>query len=165
MKRIALALALLAFPVVAQAQVVSGRVAVTPPAYVDGETRPITLDGSGALRTTASASSAASAAVAPAASSSVGNSLILKASGANLYSFHVTSGASAGYILLFNSATVPADGAVTPVGCWALAANSTFSTGYHVPARLSNGAVLVFSTTGCFTKTASATAFFSGVVQ
>jgi hypothetical protein len=92
------------------------------------------------------------------------SSLIAKASAGNLYQYNVTSGASAGYVLIYNSATVPADGTVTPVRCIPLAAN----TGIEVPLRgsyHSAGIVLAFSTTGCFTQTLSATAFISAEIK
>ena len=94
------------------------------------------------------------------------SSLIVKATTGSLYSFTVTAGSSAGYVMLFNSVTVPADGTVTPVYCFPVAANSTFSQSYGgTPVALNNGIVIVFSTTGCFTKTASATAFLAAQVN
>jgi hypothetical protein len=108
-------------------------------------------------------SAAAAAGVAVNATSVAAGSLILKASAGNLYGYNVTSGASAGYVMIFNSATVPADGAVTPARCIPLAAN----TGMEVdlrgqPTFFTTGIVIVFSTTGCFSKTISATAFIAG---
>ena len=46
-------------------------------------------------------------------------------------------------------------------------ANATFSLSYagRPPSFYSAGITLVFSTTGCFTKTASPTAYLSGDVQ
>jgi len=91
---------------------------------------------------------------------------ILKASQGFLNGFSATSGASAGYVLIIDSATVPADGAVTPKFCYQIAANNTLSATWGTyPPVFSNGIVIVFSTTGCFTKTISATAFFSAQVQ
>lgn len=106
------------------------------------------------------ASAIAAAGVVVNATTVASGSLIVKASAGNLYGYNVTSGASAGYVLIFNSATVPADGVVTPARCMPLAAN----TGLEVdmrgqPTFFSAGIVIVFSTTGCFTKTISATAF------
>ncbi len=96
--------------------------------------------------------------------SAAASSLVLKASAANLYRVVVTSGASAGYVMIFNATSAPADGAVTPVDCRAIAANASLSISYaDAPARLTTGATVVFSTTGCFTKTASATAFITGM--
>lgn len=92
----------------------------------------------------------------------VGGSIILKAAAGNLYGFEVTSGASAGYLMVFDSATVPADGVVTPKRVYAVAANATFARQLTEPLRMAAGIVLVFSTTGPFTKTISATAFLAG---
>lgn len=80
-----------------------------------------------------------------------------------LSSVYVTSGATPGYALSFNATSAPADGAVTPIDCVVLPANSTVSLSYAGTADVFNvGLTLVFSTTGCFTKTVSATAFFKG---
>lgn len=86
-------------------------------------------------------------------------SLIAKASAGNCYGFNVVAGASAGYFMLFNSTTVPADGTVTPLKCYAVAANASLGVHWDVPRRFGTGIVGVFSTTGPFTKTISATAF------
>lgn len=79
-----------------------------------------------------------------------------------LQGVNVTSGASAGYVLVFDSATVPADGTVTPARCMPLAANTGLELNWRSsPLSFRNGMIVVFSTTGCFTKTASATAFIA----
>lgn len=88
-------------------------------------------------------------------------SLIAKATAGNCYGFNVVSGASAGYFMLFNSATVPADGTVTPFRTYVMAANASLGVHWDVPRRFSAGIVGVFSTTGPFTKTLSATAFIA----
>jgi hypothetical protein len=115
--------------------------------------------------------------IAPSASSAIGitpivstsaeGGHVLKASGGNLYAVYVTTGATGGYLMVFNSATVPADGAVTPLECVNVPANQTIGISYGSgpPAVYSTGISAAFSTTGCFTKTASATAFFHGSVQ
>lgn len=96
----------------------------------------------------------------------VGSAQIIKGSGGNLYDWQVTSGASAGYVMIFNATTAPADGAVTPAQCVTVAANTTVGSSFNlVPEYYATGIVIVFSTTGCFTKTASATAFIRGRAQ
>jgi hypothetical protein len=95
-------------------------------------------------------------------STAVAASQILCSGQCNVAGFEVTTGASAGWVLLFDQNTVPGDGAVTPVKFWQLAINTTLTVAWHWAVRMNNGAVLVFSTTGPFTKTASATATFSG---
>ena len=101
--------------------------------------------------------------IAPIATSAAASALVVKSSPGNLYGFSVTSGASAGFVLVFNATAAPADGAVTPAACYAIAANSSLSVSWQPgpPLWLDTGITLVFSTTGCFTKTASATAFIS----
>lgn len=88
-------------------------------------------------------------------------SLIAKASAGNCYGFNVVAGASAGYFMLFNSATVPADGTVTPFRVYVVAANASLAVSWDTPRRFGTGIVGVFSTTGPFTKTISATAFIA----
>jgi len=108
-------------------------------------------------------SAASAAGITTTASAAVTGGQIVKASAGNLYGFNVVSGASAGYVLVFNSATVPADGAVTPARCLPLAANTGLDVNLRgQPTYFSAGITIVFSTTGCFSKTASATAFISG---
>ncbi len=80
---------------------------------------------------------------------------------AYLHGINVTSGASAGYVMLFDAAAVPADGTVAPARCLPIAANTGIERTFPTPVGMRNGIVLVFSTTGCFSKTASATAFIA----
>lgn len=101
-----------------------------------------------------------------AVTSAVASSLVLKASAGNLYSVNVVTGASAGFVMFFNATSAPGDGAVTPVYCMPIAANSGFNmANTPIPANFTTGITIVFSTTGCFTKTASATAFIAGQFQ
>ena len=91
---------------------------------------------------------------------------VLKSSQGYLNGFSATSGASAGYVLIFDATSAPADGTVTPKFCYYVPANNTTGASWiSYPAPFSNGIVIVFSTTGCFTKTISNTAFFSAQVQ
>lgn len=103
----------------------------------------------------------------PVVSTTTEGSHVLKASPGCLLAAYVTTGGTAGYLLIINSATVPADGAVTPLECIQIAANTTISANWapQPPEWFSTGIVAVFSTTGCFTKTASATAFIHALVQ
>lgn len=113
------------------------------------------------LTPTASANNA----VVGTASAAAESGRVLKASAGNVYSVSITTGGSAGYLMLFNATTVPADGAVTPVMCRVVAANSTLTVSSGViPQRYTTGISAAFSTTGCFTKTASATAYIEGYV-
>lgn len=95
-------------------------------------------------------------------------SKILATKAVNLYRISVTSGASAGFLMVFAQATVPADGAVpnTIRICRPVPAGSFITlTMTEASARLSPGAVAVFSTTGCYTITKSSTAFFEAYVR
>lgn len=118
---------------------------------------------SGAWDVTTIPSSASGAAIAAVVSTAVETGHVIKASAGNLYSVSVSTGASAGRVLIHNSTTVPAAGAVTPVDCAIVAANSTVALSYDPPLRLGTGISVSFSTaTTCFTQTDSATAFISG---
>ncbi len=98
----------------------------------------------------------------PVASSGV----VLRTGTTNLAGLNVVTGGTAGYVMLFDAATVPADGAVTPLRCMPVAANTGIDVNFRAaPLRFDVGAVVVFSSTGCFTKTASATAFLAGDIQ
>lgn len=101
------------------------------------------------------------AAVTPVVSSAVESSHVIKGSAGTLYDWHATTGAVAGYVMIFNATSAPADGAVTPICCFAVAALNTVTSMDKVPTTFSTGITMVFSSTGPFTKTASATAFFS----
>lgn len=104
----------------------------------------------------------ASSAPTSAQTATAAGSLIAKASAGNCYGFNVVSGATAGYFLLFNSATVPADGTVTPFRAYKMAADTSLGVHWDVPRRFSAGIVGVFSSGATpFTKTASATAFIA----
>ena len=98
--------------------------------------------------------------------STAAGSLVFKATPGLLMGFSMTTGASAGYLLFFDATSVPADGTVTPKFCYSVPATSTYAASWLTyPPFFTNGIVAVFSTTGCFTKTISATAFISGQVQ
>lgn len=99
-------------------------------------------------------------------SAAANSSLLLKAGTAIVSGVNVTSGAAAGYVMLFDADTAPADGPVTPKRCIPLAANTGLDINWRgAPLYFQTGAVVVFSTTGCYTKTASATAFIAGDIQ
>lgn len=107
-------------------------------------------------------SSASTSAVATVRTTAAAGSQVVKASPGNLYGFSVVAGASAGYVLIYDSTTVPADGATQPVVALPVAANAGLQFDFPTPRRFNTGIVMVFSTTGPFTKTISATAFLSG---
>lgn len=86
--------------------------------------------------------------------------------GCKLYGLSVTNGATAGYVLLFDAVAAPSNGAVTPVKCYAMPApGDTLAMSADPPIRFPTGIVAVYSSTGCFTQTLSATAVFSAQVR
>lgn len=101
----------------------------------------------------------ASVGIVPVVTPVAAGSLIAKASGGNLYGLNVKlpSGSAALQIMIFNSATVPADGTVTPIKVFDIPAGGTFEDEFNVPVRCSAGIVIVLSTTGPFTKTIALT--------
>lgn len=125
----------------------------------------VQCDSAGNLIITSGPSSTPTAGIVPVRSVAAEASKVFKSSAGNLYAYQVTTGASAGYVLLFNATSAPANGAVTPVKCVVVAANSTVGVSMNPPEYFSTGIVAVFSTTGCFTQTTSATAMFSGDVK
>jgi hypothetical protein len=104
--------------------------------------------------------------VAPAASSSAEACHVFKASAGTAYSLSGYIGA-AGFIMVFDAASAPSDGAVTPK-VWAYAAAAgTWSMDFGVmPAAFSTGIVVCASSTGPLSKTAYSTnTVFSGRVK
>lgn len=98
-----------------------------------------------------SSPSAALSSVTPAGNGPVYNtsSLIACTAGCNGYKLEIQSGSSAGYIMAFNAASVPADGAVTPEYCSSLAATTKgdFVLGVaEDPRRFAVGMAVVWST-------------------
>lgn len=127
-------------------------------------TRQLTVNADGSINT-----SPASGSIAPVVSSALESNHVIKAGAGNLYDAYITTGATAGWFLVANATSAPTAGgaAIAPIACVIAPANSTISissTG-GAPIVASTGITLVFSTSGCLTNTASATAFFSGRAQ
>jgi len=115
----------------------------------------------------------------PVVSAATEASHVICASECALRSLYVTiAGATSGFIMTFNAASVPADGAVTSTGCTAalpadclrecvyIAGPNTVPIEFLTTLDAYNfGITAVFSTTGCFTKTASASAFFRAALH
>jgi hypothetical protein len=101
--------------------------------------------------------------VTPQATTAVATSVVVPNGVLGLHGASVTTGAAAGYFLILNAASDPGNGAVTPVKCVPVGANSAagISADPDTMWDFPKGIVLVFSTTGCFTETQSATAFFT----
>ena len=126
---------------------------------VQGVTGGVALPVSGTVN-------AAPSVIAPVSSTAVEGSHVFKSSAGTLYSFTVTNPTTAGYFMLFDATSAPADGAVTPKYCLPVNANQAIGmSATPVAVSFATGIVGVFSTTGCFTKTVSATANMSALVQ
>lgn len=113
--------------------------------------------------------SATAGAIAPVPSTSAESSHVFKAGAGNVYSTAATNQSStAGYYMLIDATTAPADGAVTPKACAPLPASGSASINYgDIPGGFTTGIVGVVSSGGnCFTKTTGViTAFLSGQVK
>lgn len=90
-----------------------------------------------------------------------------------LRSLTVKNGAAAGFVMVFDAAALPGNGAVTSctssatarpclMWCVPLAATSWVTNEWGSPLRFTTGIVAGYSTTGCDSITASATAKFQG---
>jgi hypothetical protein len=95
------------------------------------------------------------------------SNLVVKGSSGYLYSFEVAADstllAADWWLMIFDATTLPADGAVTPAKCYHMVSGTPgFSWGLSSPQVFLTGIVIGVSTTGCFTKTASAHAFIAG---
>lgn len=95
------------------------------------------------------------------------SSLVLKAAAGSLYACYITTGSTAGWLMLFDASAAPANGTVSPKNCIYCPANAT--TEIELPfltvEPFGTGIIAVFSSTGPFTLTASATVFIKGIVQ
>lgn len=116
---------------------------------------------------------ASTAAIAPLSSSAAEASHILCAGPCNVYDVSATTGAVAGFLILWNATSAPANGAIAGGGganqwtnCIQVPANGSVSLFEgNIPASFSTGAVILYSTTGCYNYTASATASFTWRVK
>jgi hypothetical protein len=116
--------------------------------------------------TVTTSSGLAAVGIAPTSSTAIESGHVLKAGAGNLYWVGVTTAATAGLLMIFDSATVPADGAVVPKFCIQVPASGNGSFAPPVPAVFASGISVAFSTgTSCVTKAASVTAFFSAEVK
>lgn len=180
MNRLALALiALLAFCASAGAQVIppgTNPIPVgcafntAPPSAQSGQAVWQQCDSQGRSIVISGPSAAISAGLTPSTTAVLSANQTIKGSAGNLYSFEVsadaTLSAAAWWVMIYDATTAPADGAVTPKKCYALATGTTsYSAAWVVPIAFTTGIVVGVSTTGCFTKTASVHAFISGDAQ
>lgn len=165
----ALGLALaMAFPCATPASAQQTAKVVSPcgsASYTAGTVNYETIDTTGAT-CGANGGSTPSAPIAPSASAAAESCHVYKAGAGTAFSLSGYLGAAA-FILVFDSATAPADGAVTPKA-WAYApAQGNWSMNYSgAPAAFANGITACASSSGPLTKTAVSTNnVFSGIVQ
>ncbi len=104
----------------------------------------------------------ANAGIVPVKTAAAAN-LIAKASAGNLYGFNIKAiaGAAAQQLLLIDSATLPADGAVAPLKAYDVPAAGTLSQQFNPPIRFTAGIQLVLSSTGPFVKTIAVAAQYA----
>ena len=107
----------------------------------------------------------APAALASICTSVASSNITFKSSPGSLFTLACAPTTVSGYIMLFDASSVPSDGTVTPKWVQPVFANGGASWSWWNPISFSTGIVAVFSSTGPFVKTASATAFISGQVQ
>jgi hypothetical protein len=108
--------------------------------------------------------------ITPVVSAAAEASHVLKGAAGNLYAAYATNLTStAGFLVILNATTAPADGAITPLACAPLGASGVTSINYAPgpPGIFSTGiTAVVTSAASCFTKTTGViTAFISGSVQ
>lgn len=149
---------------------VGGVYNTTPPTIPTGQAGQLQIDQFGNLLTAISPSASPSAGVTPVSSVALAANTVIKGSPGNLYSFEVsadsTLSGAAWWVMIYNATAAPADGAVTPLKCYAMAIGTVnLSASFATPIEFSTGIVIGVSTAGCFTKTASTHAFISGDAQ
>lgn len=108
--------------------------------------------------------------IAPSSVTASASGLVLCTASCNLYSVEFTSltAAFTGYAMVFDATAVPSNGAVTPKHCWPVPGLGSIVRDFRsLPEQYATGVAVAFSnnTAGCFTLTASATAFISGDVK
>jgi hypothetical protein len=103
--------------------------------------------------------------VAPVANTAISSGLVMKASACLVFAVNLNA-TDTGWFMLLDATAIPADGAVSPVKAWQFQASQpqTIDVRFDPPLAMTNGAVLVFSSSGPFQKTASAVALMSGEV-
>lgn len=138
----------------------------TPPTLTTGQAGWVQCDANGRLTiTTTQPIVGGSTAFASTAAES---SHVIKATPGSLNALTITIGATSGYVMLFNATALPSNGAVTPAWCARIVSDGTVGTlavAWPAAQPFSVGITAGFSTTGCFTLTASATAAFFGSFQ
>lgn len=138
----------------------------TPPTLTTGQAGWVQCDSTGHLTIT-TIQPITGGAIAFASTAAESNRVI-KATPGSLNALTITIGATSGYVMLFNATALPANGAVTPAWCMRIISDGTaasMAVAFPAAQPFSTGITAGFSTTGCYTLTASATAAFFGSYQ
>ena len=99
--------------------------------------------------------------------SALAANLVVKTIPGAAYSFEViadsTLSGAAWWVMFYDATSAPADGAVTPLKCYAIPSGQTTVGGTFATGGINfkTGIVVGVSTNGCFTKAASTHAFIS----
>ena len=162
----------------AQAQTASSVVVATcgtpPTTYVAGQPYPDTQNTSGLKCTNGTFTGTVTATIPAwthAQSAALAANLVVKNAAGNLGSFEVaadsTLSGAAWWVMIYDAATAPADGAVTPAKCYAQTSGTTQMGGTFDAGGVAftTGIVIGVSTTGCFAKTQSIHAYIAGDYQ
>lgn len=98
---------------------------------------------------------------------SLASNLVLKAASGSLYACYVTTGSTAGWLMLFDAVAVANNGTVSPKHSIYCPANATteLELPFLTAEPFASGITAAFSSTGPFTFTASTSAFIKGIVQ
>lgn len=104
-------------------------------------------------------------AIIPTQNTTAASSKVMATNGCQVFGFNGTTGATAGWFLLYNLTAAPVDGTVTPVKAYAVGTNSSIEVAYSPALKFPTGLTMAFSSTGPFTQTLSATAMFSAEVN
>jgi len=105
----------------------------------------------------------------PVVTAAAAATLVLKAGPGVLHQIQAANHtATAGFLVVLNVTSAPADGAILPLACVALPANGTASLDYtpYAGAYSVGITAVLTSATSCFTKTTGViTGFIGGVIQ
>lgn len=112
----------------------------------------------------------APASVTPFATQAAASNTIAKAAPGSLSTLTITTGATSGWVMVFDAVSLPSNGATTSTLKWCYPVVSDGTRGgasfeWPSPVTMATGITIGFSSTACNSLTASATAFFYGQVQ
>lgn len=105
---------------------------------------------------------------APVQASGAASGVVIRTGVGQVNSVNIVNGATAGFAVLYDGPTIPADGALTPTlirWCMPIAINQGLRDGFGTPLYFYNGLVAFVSSTSCTTKAAVAYGFAAAQVQ